>query len=250
MASSPYLLIVALVSAVWLWRARLLAPPPKVPSAAVLGPGLVAYWLYVGGDVFGDRFLLLLVPFALDLLLELPAGRQRWPAGTLALLLVAQAALLLGQAPSRFALHKYDRWITLGEYLGRRHPGELLAVDSAGKVPYFSDLRAIDMLGLNDATIAHLRVDRFADVGHLKYDAGYVLSRRPDLIAAWIEPNLDMRWGLTRERYRTAGYRLEYLVNAGDRPARPNVLEASGLDPEAARALVERGYEYAVLSHR
>jgi len=60
----------------------------------------------------------------------------------------------------------------------------LIATNTAGSIPYYSKLRTIDMLGLNDATIAHRKMARMGrgKAGHEKGDGAYVLSRRPDYI--------------------------------------------------------------------
>ena len=79
----------------------------------------------------------------------------------------------------------------VGQYIAKAWPaGSLIALNAAGSVPYFADdKRYIDMLGLNDATIAH-RILSVGDIewrsvpliGHLKGDGAYVLSRAPDFI--------------------------------------------------------------------
>jgi len=62
-------------------------------------------------------------------------------------------------------------------------PNWLLATNAAGIVPYTSRLRTLDMLGLNDVHIAHLRQQLGRGIiGHEKHDAQYVLSRRPDVV--------------------------------------------------------------------
>ncbi len=53
-------------------------------------------------------------------------------------------------------------------------PGDSLACGDAGALPYYSGLRTIDILGLNDSHIAHLK-GSFYD----KTDSDYVLSRQP-----------------------------------------------------------------------
>ena len=62
----------------------------------------------------------------------------------------------------------------------------LVAVDAAGSIPFYSGLRSLDMLGLNDAYIARHRGERFGQgiQGHELGDGAYVLSREPDLIVA------------------------------------------------------------------
>ncbi|MBN1880164.1 hypothetical protein JW823_08640 [bacterium] len=64
-------------------------------------------------------------------------------------------------------------------------PYDLLAVVPAGKVPYYSGLRTIDMRGLCDTHIARQPIP--ADLkhrlpGHLKRDPEYVLSKQPNYI--------------------------------------------------------------------
>ena len=56
-------------------------------------------------------------------------------------------------------------------------PGDLVAVNHAGAVPFYSGLPALDMVGLNDRHIARLSGDM-----HGKFDVEYVLSRRPRFV--------------------------------------------------------------------
>jgi arabinofuranosyltransferase len=74
--------------------------------------------------------------------------------------------------------------VEIGRWL-REHapPDTVIAVLAAGAIPYESRLTTIDMLGLNDEHIAHRSIQvggRAA--GHEKFDAEYVLGRRPDAI--------------------------------------------------------------------
>jgi hypothetical protein len=143
---------------------------------------------------------------------------------------------------------KYDRWLTLGAFLAANHAGQTVAVDAAGKIPFASGLHTIDLLGLNDRHIAQTESDRFR-VGHSKQDPDYVLTRKPHLIASWIRPNLDMMYGMTRERYASQGYTVAYLVNAA-RHSNPNgdILDVSGRPPQELSSLVATGYRYGVLA--
>jgi arabinofuranosyltransferase len=64
----------------------------------------------------------------------------------------------------------------------------LVAVDAAGAIPYYSQLRSLDMLGLNDAHIARQRPPEFGrgTQGHELGDGDYILARRPDIIIGGI----------------------------------------------------------------
>ncbi len=63
-------------------------------------------------------------------------------------------------------------------------PGTLIAVDAAGQVPYYSGLPAVDLFGITDPEIAHLRVENMGEgtPGHEKFGLSQVLARRPEYI--------------------------------------------------------------------
>lgn len=74
----------------------------------------------------------------------------------------------------------------LGRQLAATRPADtLIAVGAAGAIPYYSGLPTIDMLGLSDRKIARGEPNARTGgsfVGHQKFDARYVLSRRPDIV--------------------------------------------------------------------
>ncbi len=245
---APYLLAFVVVAGSTLgaggavWRERL-----RVPFDAFLPLSLVAYWLYVGGDHFGERFLLVLFPLGAAVCLRAfgePAGRR---AVLVAVLLALQAVPLFRDSKYDYSGDRYDPWVTLGSFLGERYPGRFLAVDAAGKIPYFSGLRSLDMRGLTDRHIARVEPEGWDGPGHNKKDPDYVLGRRPDLITAWILPNLDLVLGLERRKYRDAGYRLRWLVNMTRQSTEWNVVDVTGLDEPTFYQAIQAGYRYAVL---
>jgi hypothetical protein len=77
-----------------------------------------------------------------------------------------------------------------------------------------------------------------------------VLRRRPDLIAAWIRPNLDLSTGMRRELYAPAGYQLRWLLNTGRTSTAKNVVDVSSLGIEHTRSLIQDGYSFGVLERR
>jgi hypothetical protein len=223
--------------------------PSALSFPTFFAPVWVGYWIYVGGDVFYERFLLILFPMGVYVLCDLLRTTRR-PVAVAAVALVVLFQLVQTDRDPRFRYQpeRYDRWVLLGRHLARHHPGATLAVDAAGKMPYFSGLPAIDMLGLTDAHIAHVEpAGNEIIVGHSKRDVPYLLGRRPELIATWIEINLDMKWGLLRTVYEGAGYRLRYLLNTQQGSLHPDLLDVSGLPDEEIASLVSRGYGYAVL---
>jgi arabinofuranosyltransferase len=76
-------------------------------------------------------------------------------------------------------------WIPIGKWLrGYARPDESVAVGMAGAIPYYSRLYTIDMLGITDPHIAHVKMADMGKgvAGHEKYDMRYVLARRPTYI--------------------------------------------------------------------
>ena len=84
--------------------------------------------------------------------------------------------------------------------------------------------------------------------GHNKYDADYVLARHPDLIAAWIDRDLNMNYGMKREKYRSAGYELKYVMNASLSRPSENVIDVGAFGQNEIRRLFDSGYVYGVLA--
>ncbi len=220
----PHLLVLAFAAVTVLARdgARLRARAGGIPFEVALAACLLTFWIYVGGDHLGERFLLVL-------------------------LCSLQMAPLAADGRFDYEREKYDLWVTLGDFLRENGSGITLAVDGAGKAPFLSGLRTIDMLGLNDRHLAHREVD-FFNPGHNKYDADYVLSRKPDLIAAWVRTgDLDLAWGLERDKYREAGYALKYLVSVEKDLGPANIVDVSSMAIESIDGLLDRGFYYGIL---
>jgi arabinofuranosyltransferase len=230
---------------------------PGLPFPVVFAAGWLVYYLYIGGDVFYDRFLLFLFPMGAFLLFTLATeSRRAWGPALLAVLLAAAQLVALGtDARFRYNRHKYDCWVLLGRALKHQPPGSLLAVDAAGKIPYFSGLPTLDMLGLNDAHIGHEKaVPRgYFRVGHAKTDLPYIFSRRPALIAVWLRDSWELRPGPVAEpeACERQGYRLAYLLNTDQRSkGERDLLDVRGMDPDEIRRLAAASYRYGVFAAR
>lgn len=232
-------------------------PRDRVPLSTVIAAVLLSYWAYVGGDVFDERFLLVIFPLGTHeafRLLSMHAPALRPAVAALALVVVQAGTLGHNDDRFSYAAARYDMWTTLGQRLREESPGAVLAIDAAGKVPYVSGLRTIDMLGLTNRTIARSS-SKGRQIGHAKYCPDYVLAQQPDLIAAWVGPaNLDLLWGLTHDLYTAHGYKLKYLVNASRAPEfdsegrDANVIDVTDIPPIQLAELLARNYRYAVLA--
>jgi len=171
----------------------------------------LSYLLCIGGDIFPQRRHLLVVfgllAFLLLALLQWLWERRpvvRWPALLIGPILLAGLVVAQKRDINRIlALADTGHWSgqPVGQFLHKVFEKErpLLAVDAAGALPYFYQLPCLDMLGLNDRTIAHHPPPDFGTgfIGHELGDGRYVLSRKPDLIAFWTPI------GGERPRYRS-----------------------------------------------
>jgi arabinofuranosyltransferase len=182
-----------------------------------------AYIAYVGGDWSVGRFFVPLMPLFYALLAgglivtgewlahqlrcwrTFPRGLERGPSplsqwnsmGGLAVAAIgALCAGLLIQSSlngeKALFLDRFDARLAgrartaMGKWLGENvSPETHIAVDAAGQIPFYSDLKALDLYGLNDLTIAHRPVQDMGKgtPGHEKMDMDYVIYvAQPDYI--------------------------------------------------------------------
>ena len=190
---------------------------------ALVTLGQLAYSVYVGGDAWehrggANRYISIVMPlffilfvYAADLLraaiLEKiqPRSRQVELFSLIGLAVFVLAGMLnmnlLQDARSleRWALIRQPLFIEGNkEYVQIAlalekitRPQASVAVVSAGAIPYFSDRYAIDLLGKNDARIAHGKAHGAGNIfnlesfrpGHMKWDYDYALGHlQPDVV--------------------------------------------------------------------
>ena len=175
------------------WRRSLVAD--RVVLWAVCGVW-IGYVVLVGGDSMPfHRFLMPIVP-----LVAVLAGWQlkvwsvlvpRFRRHAFSVLVVLVGIQLVAGQRSDQPMRAFvaDRTTRVGLQTGTflqhvRSSQDLLAVNTAGALPWASQLNSLDMLGLTDATIAHrdLFVTSPRWTGHRRGWGDYVLERRPDVI--------------------------------------------------------------------
>jgi hypothetical protein len=237
---------------------RAAAARRRLPFEVTLVAGLAAYWVWVGGDLMGERWLLAAYPLGILALLgaqpggTAASGPPMRPSLAAGLVLFFFAALWAHSPHYAYSAARRDGLLEIGRALGERYPEASIAIDVAGKIPFVTGLRTIDMYGLCDEHIAHgseVSAHGLAVQGHAKTDVDYVLARDPDLIIGHLDARLGLDLGLDAETYRAAGYRLGWLGDLAptDR-GRPALLAV----PEAARPAavlyhMRRGYALGIL---
>jgi hypothetical protein len=174
--------------------------------AALIVP-YTAYIVYVGGDWSVGRFFAPLLPFFYllfytglgDLWTALVETRLRdWGqvgkyAGTVVGILLASGLFAASSWNGEYGIYirSFDAGRatqareTMGRWLKTNVPrGTWIAVDAAGQVPYFSELPAIDMFGINDLHIGRLQIATLGQgtPGHEKFDLVYVITRQPEYV--------------------------------------------------------------------
>ena len=175
--------------------AALLVPRLRrgMPAGLLVIAALVSlhtlYVVAVGGDVmYGYRFFAAYIP--LMALVTVGAWEAlepaRWPRRVLPWAVVGLNLFWLaasGQLNYRGSVARQGARV--GRWLAEHAPPDaLLAVNVAGTIPYYSGLRTIDTLGLNDEHIAHREIESMGAgwAGHEKGDGAYVLAREPDYV--------------------------------------------------------------------
>jgi len=160
---------------------------------AVLLPWL-AYVVAVGGDFKSTfRFLLpLLVPMAvlaaLGVQALLPQARQRLGAVVLLIAVSVGIELPAGLPAAREAAAyraiDMEQRLAVGAWLRDAVPPDtLIAIHSAGTIPFASGLPTIDLWGLSDRHIARVEMPAMGTgmAGHEKHDYDYAFGRKPAL---------------------------------------------------------------------
>jgi len=205
----PYLPLLLPPVLLGTWKRLAPAAAAALRAGNPLFLGLLLLVAGVGGDWGQGRFFAPLLPLAAALFaIWLGNGMARWGStrwgatlwgrGTWrrAALWVLAAAYLAGstlvtsvrrEAAVRRSYAAVDaERIMLGKWLAENIPADVvIAVHSAGQIPYYSRLPAHDMLGLNDEHIAGLHVPLFGRgyPGHEKFDPAYTLETiRPGII--------------------------------------------------------------------
>jgi arabinofuranosyltransferase len=211
------------------------------------------YFLYIGGDIYFERFLLPLFPISIYFFMLFISSLQKKHIKYCLALIALSLSFLVYAYDGRFAYQKktYDAWENLGEFLYHVPHQYHIAIDGAGKIPFYSKLYTIDMLGLNNRAIAKMPFDKkdFI-VGHNKYNADYILALRPELIGTGIYANLDAGWGLSRKKYFLY-YRIKYLVNVTRHDlGKANIINVQHDTNKEKSQLIKHGYRYAVLVRR
>lgn len=204
------------------------AAMPTVLAAAsgvALTLGYLLFVAAVGGDWSYGRLFVPLLPVAVVTAVGLLGSSAQWPAWTRSrrrqLVLASLALVYLAWAwdvtSRQREARRWEAWwkvdaerIAIAKTFAEIMPKDaVIAVYAAGEIPYFSGLRAHDMLGLNDPHIGSLSMPEMGRgvPGHEKWDARYTLEVvRPDIIVEGrLVPGLNDHPIRRRDYHRVEG---------------------------------------------
>ena len=169
------------------------APTAAMICVYVIALAYAVYVVLIGGDFMPFfRFFIPLMPFCALLLSWTLASvigpRPTFKASVITSVIVFNIAFsLFTDEPYRaFVAH---RTAVVGKRVGQRlarelGPDDVIAVNTAGSLPYYAERPAIDMLGLTDPDIAKRPVFIVTPgwAGHRRGWGAHVLNRRPRLV--------------------------------------------------------------------
>lgn len=152
-----------------------------------------AYIILIGGD--GLPAFRFFAPLAAPLCLLAAVGVRR--LGVRLPIVAAVTLLIMGlNIRQMYSNRETYQHVSQGDYVQRKGTlvgqwlqehapaGTVIATNTAGTIPYYSKLKTIDMLGLNDRHIGRRDTPYMGQgyAGHEKGDGAYVLGLRPDII--------------------------------------------------------------------
>jgi hypothetical protein len=252
-----YQLVPVLAIALYVGRGRLRSPPPT----AIALVGATAIWgLYVvavGGDFMEFRLIVPVLPIAVVICAWLLVSGGKMLVGITTLASVICSAFFYRHVSQRLGLdeqatietvhgldahitdHEQD-WDEVGRSLGNVFACDrdvTIAVMAAGAIPYYSNLRTIDMLGLSDPWVARHGVVYGHRPGHRRgATLPYLVSKRANIVLhPWARSDSEQLWSdytrpLTVNRYVP-------LSRPEDLPADAEIIEIPIAPDRKLRAL-------------
>jgi arabinofuranosyltransferase len=162
----------------------------------------LSYVIAVGGDFMEFRFIVPVLPFIILGIVWLTFCVRRTSFQIALVLLVLAGSVHHALTFTKPAWRRYDidstkglsallyderiDWVDIGKVLGEafnHDPNVTISVTAAGAIPYYSRLKTIDILGLNDAWVARHGELVISKPGHQRRATlEYLLSRKVNLL--------------------------------------------------------------------
>lgn len=198
----------------------------------------IIYIIKVGGDFMEFRFFIPILPHLFILFLWTffivirQKKQQRSLIATLIICSFCYALFFSGTkgTESIKGLKRYitkKHWPEIGKILGKSlkySPDITIAVSAAGAIPYYSRLKTIDVLGLNDAWVARHGIPFQKRPAHTKIATGeYLLQRKVNLVIEALPIDVPT-WNKTLYA-QAINKRFSFVTNAKNFPSDAKILE-------------------------
>lgn len=161
-----------------------------------------AYLIYVGGDFMEFRFMVSVIPLLIVLIVSILSQHvEKQSVRVIFVLLILGGSIshAVTYNNSPFKTHQQslsfmqgqqsdpdNDWDAIGQILGNAFQHDrtvTIALNPAGFIPYYSQSRTIDMLGLNDAWVVHNGVPYLTLAAHERIATfDYLLSQEVNLL--------------------------------------------------------------------
>jgi hypothetical protein len=177
----------------------LMAEPKSIRiSALITITGWMAYYVYIGGDLFLERHLIgvmvLSAGFSQSFFVRILQAKRGWLLA-LALLIGMLAPLYTGDPRFTYLEGKpQDPWILMGKEIAwhRAQYGTIVTFP-AGKIPFYAGGDFIDELGLNDPDLSKVKQPKFIP-GHSagSHELAIDLARRSSQTYSYFAFGFDL----------------------------------------------------------
>ncbi len=186
---------------------------------------LSLYYIWVGGDLYKERLILPVFPLLLlssVQLLQSVKKFNRYHINIICFLLIGIYIINFRNFADNmknyhsFKAKNISSWEFAGKWLKKEfNKDTYISSCAVGIIPYYSGMKTLDMLGLCDSYIAHMKPANKNNIpGHNKYNSQYVISKNTDLILTHYD-NTD-RYGLFGDPNFRNNYVLLGLLNNND----------------------------------
>ncbi len=195
-----YLLLPYFVLIIFHWK-KLLKPRTSIGYILACVTVWTIYVAAVGGDFMEFRFFVPVIPLLMIVIMYtihtfVSGKRLRYGLILVLLLGTLNNSLAFGKLIGGWGVQNVDtlsrpligtgkEWIRIGKTLGELFGGTdvTIALGMAGAIPYYSGLKTVDMMGMNDAEIPRIGRELSIMAGHrIIAPLSYIMQREVNLV--------------------------------------------------------------------
>ncbi len=167
-------------------------------SATITLAGWIAYYVYIGGDLYLERHLIGVFVLSAGLsqyfFQRILQDKKGWMLA-LALLIGVLAPFYAGDPRFAYLQERHqDAWILLGEEIAsQRSAYGTIVISPAGKIPFYAGGNFVDEFGINDPDLSKIKRAKFIP-GHAagSREAAIMIARQSSTLYSYFGFGLDL----------------------------------------------------------